>query len=474
MAVLEPKNYQIQQKVGADSWQPLHPETNGDIVNVTFTRNGVDESTKLNTALSGLVSDIGEKQDALTFDTTPTAQSTNPVTSSGIKTYADTKKTEAVAAAKSYTDDQIKAVTGGAGVVTSVNGKQGAVTLAKGDIGLGNVDNTSDANKPISTATQAALNAKAGRGEQVFFYKGTLTGGGITECSTGLLHPTPTASTVEEINHYNGTMVLDEIGQCFYVTAASGDPASGSFMFTLQHDSEALKKDTAPTQYSQAFISSGGVYAAIENAKTAAGTAANSYADTKKAEAISSANSYTDQQITAIMGGDVADAYNSFKELQDLLEGELGSATDGLIGQVNANTQGVTEAKALANGAQSTADTNATAITNIVNGTTKVKKAEVADSATTANTATTAGKLSGNQTITLTGDVSGTATWTNSTGSQTVTATLAGSGVSAGSYSAVTVDEKGRVTDGGHFIVVEGAGLSVNDLYVGGLYFKKV
>lgn len=32
--------------------------------------------------------------------------------------------------------------------------------LAKGDVGLGNVDNTSDANKPVSTAQQTALNAK--------------------------------------------------------------------------------------------------------------------------------------------------------------------------------------------------------------------------------------------------------------------------------------------------------------------------
>ena len=45
--------------------------------------------------------------------------------------------------------------------VTSVAGKQGAVTLVKGDVGLGNVDNTSDASKPISTATQNALNTKA-------------------------------------------------------------------------------------------------------------------------------------------------------------------------------------------------------------------------------------------------------------------------------------------------------------------------
>ncbi|SDJ25109.1 hypothetical protein SAMN05428983_0823 [Agrobacterium fabrum] len=34
------------------------------------------------------------------------------------------------------------------------------VTLAKADVGLGNVDNTSDANKPVSTAQQAALDLK--------------------------------------------------------------------------------------------------------------------------------------------------------------------------------------------------------------------------------------------------------------------------------------------------------------------------
>lgn len=37
--------------------------------------------------------------------------------------------------------------------------KAGAVT--KADVGLSNVDNTSDTSKPISTATQAALDLKA-------------------------------------------------------------------------------------------------------------------------------------------------------------------------------------------------------------------------------------------------------------------------------------------------------------------------
>jgi hypothetical protein len=50
---------------------------------------------------------------------------------------------------------------GGGGGVTSVNGETGVVVLNASDIGLGNVNNTSDANKPISTATQTALDLKA-------------------------------------------------------------------------------------------------------------------------------------------------------------------------------------------------------------------------------------------------------------------------------------------------------------------------
>lgn len=44
--------------------------------------------------------------------------------------------------------------------VSSVNGKVGVVTVTKTDVGLANVDNTSDVNKPISTATQTALDGK--------------------------------------------------------------------------------------------------------------------------------------------------------------------------------------------------------------------------------------------------------------------------------------------------------------------------
>lgn len=57
-------------------------------------------------------------------------------------------------------------------------------SLGKSDVGLGNVDNTSDANKPISTATQTALNAKADKADmedaekfRIHVVKGTQTAG---------------------------------------------------------------------------------------------------------------------------------------------------------------------------------------------------------------------------------------------------------------------------------------------------------
>ena len=51
----------------------------------------------------------------------------------------------------------------GKGSVISVNNMTGEVILTKSNIGLGNVDNTNDANKPVSTAQQAALDLKVNK-----------------------------------------------------------------------------------------------------------------------------------------------------------------------------------------------------------------------------------------------------------------------------------------------------------------------
>lgn len=66
--------------------------------------------------------------------------------------------------------------------VQLVAGKQGAVTLAKEDVVLGNVDNTSDASKPVSTATSGVLALKAPLASPAF--TGTPTD--ITKAHVGL------------------------------------------------------------------------------------------------------------------------------------------------------------------------------------------------------------------------------------------------------------------------------------------------
>ena len=65
-----------------------------------------------------------------------------------------------------YTDAEqtkLSGIEAGAEVntVKSVCGKTGAVALGKEDVGLGNVDNTADLEKPVSAAMQAALSVKA-------------------------------------------------------------------------------------------------------------------------------------------------------------------------------------------------------------------------------------------------------------------------------------------------------------------------
>jgi hypothetical protein len=72
------------------------------------------------------------------------------------------------------------------GIVPIVNGGTGAATVAgaKTNLGLNNVDNTSDLNKPVSTATQTALDAKA-----------PLASPGFTGVPTAPTAPTGTSTT---------------------------------------------------------------------------------------------------------------------------------------------------------------------------------------------------------------------------------------------------------------------------------------
>jgi hypothetical protein len=75
--------------------------------------------------------------------------------------------------------------------VTSVNTKTGDVVLDKTDIGLGNVDNTSDADKPISDDTQDALDLK---------YDASNPAGYITSAQAPVI----------SVNQQTGNVILDK------------------------------------------------------------------------------------------------------------------------------------------------------------------------------------------------------------------------------------------------------------------------
>ncbi|KAB2676754.1 hypothetical protein F9K85_09675 [Brucella tritici] len=79
--------------------------------------------------------------------------------------------------------------------VQSVNGKSGtSVSLDKSDVGLSNVDNTSDADKPVSVATQTALDAKANSSVNISAGTGLTGGGNLTANRSIALNATSIAS----------------------------------------------------------------------------------------------------------------------------------------------------------------------------------------------------------------------------------------------------------------------------------------
>lgn len=62
------------------------------------------------------------------------------------------------------------------GTPQPIENKTAGITIDKATVGLGNVDNTSDANKPISTAAQAAIDAKLAKSDVVDISASATTG----------------------------------------------------------------------------------------------------------------------------------------------------------------------------------------------------------------------------------------------------------------------------------------------------------
>lgn len=151
---------------------------------------------------------------------------------------------------------------------------------------------------------------------------------------------------------------------------------------------------------------------------------------------------------------------------QTKTDNTLGTTSKTVVGAIN-------EVKGTADSALSKANANATEISNLKNGTTKAKKAETADKVEnklTVGNGTTSVQFDGSaaKNVTL-----GTSDFSVSETSGTLSVGLSNTGVKAGTYTALAVNAKGRVIDGGRAIAFIGKDDPIpSDVMVNGLIFR--
>lgn len=163
------------------------------------------------TAVKGLVESVAGRVGAVSLISSDIG-GLAPVASSGA--YNDLTGKPTIPTSTSQLTNDSGYITAAAIPVTSVNGHTGTVVVTKADVGLGNVDNTSDVNKPVSTAQQTAINVSLSQ-----------------HLAASNPHPqyvtsaqAASAAPVQSVNGQTGTVVLNsgsltESGNLFYTDA---------------------------------------------------------------------------------------------------------------------------------------------------------------------------------------------------------------------------------------------------------------
>jgi hypothetical protein len=135
----------------------LLPATAGkalSVLRINVTENGIEWATG---AGAGTVTNVAASA--------PLVVGGDPQVSPTISLPAATSSVDGYLTAANWTTfntvtTKEPAITGSGNAAQFWNGNKAFATVTKSDVGLSNIDNTSDANKPISSATQTALNAK--------------------------------------------------------------------------------------------------------------------------------------------------------------------------------------------------------------------------------------------------------------------------------------------------------------------------
>jgi len=146
---------------------------------------------------------------------------------------ADAAAAKALEAENSADSAAASAAIAASAPVTSVAGKTGAVTLSKSDVGLGSVSNTSDAAKPVSTATQTALNAKASLSGATF--TGTVTAPNFVSSSDVRLKSNieTIGEALDILQHLRGVRYTSEGSRQIGVIAQETEPHLPEVVFDM-------------------------------------------------------------------------------------------------------------------------------------------------------------------------------------------------------------------------------------------------
>jgi len=136
------------------------------------------------------------------------------------------------------------------------------LALTKSDVGLGNVDNTSDANKPVSTAQQTALNLKADKTTTISAGTGLTGGGDLSANRTLTVSYGTTAGTAAQGNDSRITGAIQST-----IVDAKGDLVAATAADTVARlavgtDGQILTADSTQTtglRWATAAASSGGL-----------------------------------------------------------------------------------------------------------------------------------------------------------------------------------------------------------------------
>lgn len=196
------------------------------------------------------------------------------------------------------------------GAVDSVNGQTGVVNLVKADVGLGNVDNTSDANKPISTAQQAEFDLKADLNSPTFTGTPTAptptTGNDTTAIAT-------TAFVQNTVNAISSGVSSVSGNAPITITGTSSSPIIGIDTVTTTTDGSMLASDKVKLDGVQA----GAEVNAVDSVAGKTGAVALAKADVN----LGNVNNYAMATDVEAEAGTATNKYMSPQRTRDFIEG---------------------------------------------------------------------------------------------------------------------------------------------------------